>query len=160
MPARRLDLRINDLPAKTRWLSHLSALLRDAQVLGDGRWDVRRMRYEVELERICYESGYSSQEYPSIVCRLAVTPVLACVDGRDSVEESWVGETLAGLELRDAHELAIVSSYGATRLRLGAGAGLEIQDLGQPNDRHLVCDHGHAGVDLRRAHEMLRLRVV
>ncbi|MEM1178123.1 MAG: hypothetical protein AAGM22_07260 [Acidobacteriota bacterium] len=159
MAARRLDLRINDLPTKQRWLQHLSSLLRDAQVLGDGRWDVRRMRYEVELERICYESGRSN-EYPSITCRLAVTPVLSCVDGRDGVAESWVGETLTGLELRDRHELALVSSYGATRLRLGAGANLEIQDVGQPNEHHLVCDYGHAGVDLRRANELMRLRVV
>lgn len=163
LPIKRLDLRINELAVKQRWLERLSSLLADAQVLGDGRWDVRRMRYEVDLERICYESGVAgetAQEYPSIACRLAVTPVLSCVDGRDGVEESWAGETLVRLELRDSHELALVSTYGATRLRLGPGATLEVCDVGKPNDQHLVCDHGQPPLELRRAHELMRLRVV
>ena len=160
---KRLDLRINELAVKQRWLERLSAMLADAQVLGNGRWDVRRMRYEVDLERICYETGIAGElthEYPSIACRLSINPVLSFVDGRDGVEESWSGETLVGLELRDPHELALVSTYGTTRLRLGPGATLEVRDTGTPNDHHLVCDHGQPPLELRSAHELMRLRVV
>ena len=165
MRRQNLDLRITNLSAKARFLETLDALLRDARVIGDSRWDLRRMRFEIDLERIGYEAHTVLVtherifEYPSIDCRLTVSPVVSCIDGR-SATESWSGQTVEAVQLRDRRELALVTNYGTTRLGLGPDPALEIRDLGPPSEERVICDYGTPSVDLHRASELMRSRVL
>ena len=161
---KKLDLKITELAAKRRWLDLLDTLLRDSRVLDEAAWDLRRMRYTVDLERIGYGAHtvfHTSErifEYPTITCRLIISPVVSCVDGRDVAEVDGHGEVLEALQLRDRRELALVSNYGTTRLQLGPDPCLEIRDLGPPNHERVICDYGDPGVDLNRAGELLAAR--
>ncbi len=166
MLKRQLDLKITELAAKRRWLETLDTLLRDSRVLSEAMWDLRRMQYTVDLERIGYGSHTVWQtqervfEYPTVTCRLVISPVVSCVDGRDVAEVDGHGEVLEALQLRDRRELALVSNYGTTRLQLGPDPSLEIRDLGQPNHERVICDYGDPGVDMQRAGELLRSRTL
>lgn len=160
----RFDLKITDLAAKRQWLDTLDAMLRDARVLNDASWDLRRMRYVVDLERIGYgaHTVFDAKprvfEYPTVACRLIISPVTSCVDGRDVAEVDGQGEILEALQLRDRQELALVSNYGTTRLKLGTDPSIEIKDIGPPNHERVISDYGNAGVDLDAAGELLRSR--
>lgn len=163
--ASRLDLKITDLAAKRRWLDILDTMLRDARVLEDAQWDLRRMRYAVDLERIGYgahtifEAQERVFEYPTVACRLIISPVISCVDGRDVAEvEDGSGEILQALQLRDRRELALVSNYGTSRLQLGEDPSIFIKDIGAPNHERVIADYGKAGIDLHAAEELLRSR--
>ncbi|MEM6793758.1 MAG: hypothetical protein AAF725_07225 [Acidobacteriota bacterium] len=164
MPAaKKLDLRINELSTKRQWLASLSAMLRDARVLGAGRWDVRRCCYEVEFERVAFESRLwdgGRFEYSTVPCRLSILPVLGCVEGRASEISSWGIERVKGIELEDAQELVLSTDSGLTRLNLSRGASLDIRDLEAPRPSHTVADYGDLAIDPYRADEMFRLRVV
>lgn len=163
---RQLDLRITELGNKSRWLDVLDTVLRDARILGEASWDLRRMRYELDLERIGYEAHTvlvtheRIYEYPSIVCRLSIAPVTSCIDGRSTSPEAWEGQVLEAIQLRDHSELALVSNYGTTRLHLGSAAALEIRDLGPPTEQRVICDYGDPAVDLQRAGQLLRARLL
>ncbi len=166
MKRKQLDLKITELAAKRQWLDILDTLLRDSRVLSEAMWDLRRMRYTVDLERIGYGSHTVWQaqerilEYPTVTCRLVISPVVSCVDGRDVAEVDGHGEVLEALQLRDRRELALVSNYGTTRLQLGSDPSLEIRDLGQPNHERVICDYGDPGLDMQRAEELLRSRTL
>lgn len=163
---RKLDLKITELSTKGRWLDQLDRVLRDARVVGGAFWDLRRMRYELDLERIGYEAHtvlYTHErifEYPTISCRISISPVVSCIDGRAGSPELWEGQALEAIQLRDRSELALVSNYGTTRLGLGPSATLSIRDTGPPSEQSVICDHGDPAVDLQRAGQLLRARLL
>ncbi|MEM8932462.1 MAG: hypothetical protein AAGE94_14870 [Acidobacteriota bacterium] len=166
----RLDLRITDLGAKRAWLETLDALLRDAPVLGSSRWDLRSMRYELDLRRVAYGPQISAYGRPWVPCRLTIAPVLSVIDGRGSQGRS-LGEYMEAIQLRDRRELALLTTGGTARLRLGDAPQLEIRDIGPPiEDRSTVglpalatgraTGLPWADSDSQRVGQLLRARVL
>lgn len=162
----RLDLRITDLGAKRAWLETLDALLRDAAVIGAARWDLRTTRFELDLRRAAYGPSLVTHGRPWVPCRLAVAPVLSVIDGSGVPWRRSLDEQIESLELRDRREIALVTTAGSTRLRLGEAPQLEIRDIGPPTTTHIVVGPATTiGAPAPAAHchrigQLLRARVL
>ncbi len=161
-----MNLRLTELPAKAEWLERLSALLRDAQIVSQGTWDIRSRCFEVSIIRIAYEAytvvrgSEKAWEYPSVETRLTISPVISFVNDRDTADcPSGNWEQLQALELED-NVLRFVTDCGLTKLTLGEEACLEARDMAALSSTHTTRDHRHPAVDLREARQILHAKVL
>ncbi len=162
-----MNLKLTELPAKAEWLQRLSALLRDAQIVSQGTWDVRSRCFEVSIIRIAYEAytvvrgSEKAWEYPSVETRLTISPVISYANDRDTTAcHSGKWEQLESLELEDNDVLRFVTDCGLTKLTLGEEAYLEARDMAPLSSTHTTRDHRHPAVDLREARQILHAKVL
>ena len=161
-----MDLKIRNVAEKGDWLARLSLLLRDALVLEQGTWDVRERRFELGLERVCYEyrdteTGPGVREYPGIACRLVVAPVSSF--GKDMDEDDGDfgdADELMSVALDGSDVLRLATRRGLCRLILGPDAWLEIFDVAEASHRRITRDHGESPIESADLRRLVNARVI
>jgi hypothetical protein len=144
-------------PIGESWLDEASALLHDSLVSGERRDRSGSGRYELELQRVGYEHGRRESRWlgllrrwrlPRVPTLLRVEPVVE-VHATGSAAEGPELDQLLGLRLDGPSTLVLSRDFGQTRIELGPGARLSVEDRGEPSDRRSVTDIGGRLVNRR-----------
>lgn len=146
-----MPIKVTDAVTKPEWVRDLGAVLHDAGLEDEPKWDEAAKRLEVSLTRICYEKPHKKKVlfiipacgYQSTLCKLVVEQVEKVTEKKQ--RGRYLLAVMEYMRLTRKGELEVGTGIGRYRLTLAPGAFVEAEDTGPTDETQLMLEPGGSG---------------